>query len=161
MEQAAFTDEIRKLREAYPTARAAILPAIHRAHEIYGYLTPEALRAISEALEIEEGYILDIVTFYHLFYTRPRGKYHFHICTNLSCALNGAYRILETLQKTLGVGPGEITPDGLFSYEEIECIGMDDHAPAALLNLEAIGPLSPEGVRELIHKLQQEEKHAP
>lgn len=154
-----FRKEIEELKKAYPTARAAILPAVHRAHEVYGYLTQEALRAIAQVLGIEEGYILDIASFYHLFYSRPRGKYHFHVCTNLSCALNGAHKVLQTLRETLQVGPGELTPDGLFSYEEIECVGLDDRAPAGLLNLEAVGPLSPERIRQMIAELREEEDH--
>ena len=149
-------EEVKRLKERFPEGMTALIPALHLAQERYGQITEEAAREIAEALGTTPEHVLSVASFYHLFHRKPVGKFHFLVCTNLSCMINGAYNVVGWLRELLGVGPGEITPDGLFSYEETECIGACDIAPAALVNGVRVGPLTRDKLRELLEKFKEE-----
>jgi NADH-quinone oxidoreductase subunit E len=128
-------DEIRELPATFPQPRSAVMPALDLAQEELGHLTPEAMSEVAAALELDAGYVEGVATFYSLFHLSPVGKHHFYICTNLSCALRGSAEIVRRFQETTGVkAPDEVTPDGLFSYEEVECLGACEYAPMMRLD---------------------------
>jgi NADH-quinone oxidoreductase subunit E len=123
-------DEIRELPGKYPQPRSAVMPALDLAQEELGHLTPEAMSEVASALDLDPGYVEGVATFYSLFHLAPVGKHHFYVCTNLSCALRGANEILDHVKKSIGVQePDEVSSDGLFSYEEVECLGACEFAP--------------------------------
>jgi NADH-quinone oxidoreductase subunit E len=128
-------DEIRALPAKYPQPRSAVMPALDLAQEELGYLTPETMSEVAEALQLDPGYVEGVATFYTLFHLQPVGKHMFYVCTNLSCTLRGAEDVVDRLRDAIGVRePGEISKDGLFSYEEVECLGACEYAPVARLD---------------------------
>ena len=123
-------EEIRELPAKYPQPRSAVMPALDLAQEELGYLTPEAMSEVAAALELDPGYVEGVATFYSLFHLTPTGRHHFYLCTNLSCMLRGADEIVEHVKRSIRVKePDEVSPDGLFSYEEVECLGACEYAP--------------------------------
>ena len=123
-------DEIKALPARYPQPRSAVMPALDLAQEELGYLTPEAMTEVATALSLDAGYVEGVATFYSLFHLEPVGKHRFYMCTNLSCTLRGAEEMVEHLRGSIGVKEaGEVSQDGLFSYEEVECMGACEYAP--------------------------------
>jgi len=123
-------EEIKALPAKYPQPRSAVMPALDLAQEELGYLTPEAMSEVAVALQLDPGYVEGVATFYTLFHLEPVGKHRFYVCTNLSCTLRGAEEIVEHLRGAIGVREaGEVSGDGLFSYEEVECMGACEYAP--------------------------------
>jgi NADH-quinone oxidoreductase subunit E len=123
-------EEIKALPARYPQPRSAVMPALDLAQEELGYLTPEAMTEVATALQLDAGYVEGVATFYTLFHLEPIGKHRFYMCTNLSCTLRGAEELVEHLRGAIGVHEaGEVSKDGLFSYEEVECMGACEYAP--------------------------------
>src|SRR3989441_10602179 len=111
------------------------MPALDLAQEELGYLTPEAMSEVATALQLDPGYVEGVATFYTLFHLKPIGKHNFHMCTNLSCMLRGSNEIVDHLKGAIGVHEaGEGSKDGLFSYEEGECLGACEFAPMLRLD---------------------------
>lgn len=122
--------EIKALPARYPQPRSAVMPALDLAQEELGYLTPEAMTEVATALQLDAGYVEGVATFYTLFHLEPVGKHRFYMCTNLSCTLRGAEELVAHLRGAIGVKEaGELSQDGLFSYEEVECMGACEYAP--------------------------------
>ncbi|MGH7762730.1 MAG: NADH-quinone oxidoreductase subunit NuoE [Candidatus Dormibacteraceae bacterium] len=123
-------EEIKALPARYPQPRSAVMPALDLAQEELGYLTPEAMTEVATALQLDAGYVEGVATFYTLFHLEPIGKHRFYMCTNLSCTLRGAEEMVQHLRGAIGVREaGEVSQDGLFSYEEVECMGACEYAP--------------------------------
>src|ERR1700687_5039725 len=95
-------DEIKALPARYPQPRSAVMPALDLAQEELGYLTPEAMREVAVARQLDPGYVEGVATFYTLFHLEPIGKHRFYVCTNLSCTLRGAEGIVEHLKTGVG-----------------------------------------------------------
>jgi NADH-quinone oxidoreductase subunit E len=123
-------DEIKELPAKYPQPRSAVMPALDLAQEELGYLTPDAMSEVAEALQLDPGYVEGVATFYSLFHHEPIGKHRFYMCTNLACMLRGSDEVVARLKDAIGVsGPREVSKDGMFSYEEVECLGACEYAP--------------------------------
>jgi len=128
-------EEIKGLPAKYPQPRSAVMPALDLAQEELGHLTPDAMSEVAAALQLDPGYVEGVATFYTLFHLDPVGKHRFYVCTNLSCMLRGAEDVVDRLKDAIGVRePGEVSKDGLFSYEEVECLGACEYAPVARLD---------------------------
>ncbi|HEU4930298.1 MAG TPA: NAD(P)H-dependent oxidoreductase subunit E [Candidatus Krumholzibacteria bacterium] len=128
-----FTSENeRKLTELlpkYPNTRAVILPALWLAQEQEGYLTVEAMEYVAKRLDQPAVAVFAVVEFYTMFKTEPTGKHHIQLCRTLSCWMRG-YEDLQTLiERKIGIGPGEKSADGVFSFELVECLGSCGTAP--------------------------------
>ena len=144
-------DEIKELPAKYPQPRSAVMPALDLAQEELGYLTPEAMSEVAAALELDPGYVEGVATFYSLFHLQPVGKHRFYVCTNLSCTLRGADEIVDHLKKTIGVdNPDAVSSDGLFSFEEVECLGACEFAPMMRLDQRYHYDLTPEKIDRAI-----------
>jgi NADH-quinone oxidoreductase subunit E len=144
-------DEIRELPARYPQPRSAVMPALDLAQEELGHLTPEAMSEVAVALELDPGYVEGVATFYSLFHLEPVGKHRFYVCTNLSCSLRGAEEIVDHLKKAIGVErPDQVSADGLFSFEEVECLGACEFAPMMRLDHRYHYDLTAEKVDALI-----------
>jgi NADH-quinone oxidoreductase subunit E len=128
-------EEIKALPDKYPQPRSAVMPALDLAQEELGHLTPEAMSEVAAALQLDPGYVEGVATFYTLFHLEPIGKHRFYMCTNLSCTLRGAEDVVDRLKAAIGVREaGEVSKDGLFSYEEVECLGACEYAPVCRLD---------------------------
>jgi len=113
----------------YPTKRAVILPALWLAQEQEGYITVEAMEYVAKRLEQPAVGVFAVVEFYTMFKTEPMGKHHIQLCRTLSCAMRGYEDMQELIERKLGIGPGDKTPDGVFSFELVECLGSCGTAP--------------------------------
>ena len=123
-------EEIRALPARFPEVRSAVMPALDIAQEELGFLTPDAMSEVAELLKLDPGYVEGIATFYSLFHLEPTGQHHFSVCTNLSCTLRGAVEICDHIKRRIGVEKfNEVSADGLFSLEEVECLGACEYAP--------------------------------
>ena len=122
--------EIDALVKRYPAAKSALMPVLYMAQEDFGYLSMETQEMIGGVLGLKIMEVREVVTFYTMFKEQPHGKYLLEVCTNASCMLNGADALYAHMKETLGINPGEITEDGLFSIAEVECAG----APVVQVN---------------------------
>jgi NADH-quinone oxidoreductase subunit E len=144
--------EIRELPARYPEHRSAVMPALDLAQEELGYLTPEAMSEVAAALQLDPGYVEGVATFYTLFHLEPIGKHHFYVCSNLSCMLRGAGAVVDRLKQRIEVRePREVSKDGLFSYEEVECLGACEYAPMCRLDHEFHYDLTPAKIDSLVN----------
>ncbi|HCA42213.1 MAG TPA: NAD(P)H-dependent oxidoreductase subunit E, partial [Bacteroidetes bacterium] len=100
----------------------------------YGYVSQEAMTYIAELLEVSSDHVLGVVTFYTMYFQKPTGKIHMQVCTNVSCMLRGGYDIFHYLSDKLKIKNKEKTHDGLFSIEEVECLGSCGTAPMLQVN---------------------------
>jgi len=144
-------EEIKELPAKYPQPRSAVMPALDLAQEELGHLTPEAMSEVAAALELDPGYVEGVATFYSLFHLEPTGKHHFYVCTNLSCMLRGADGIVDHVKHAIGVAQArQVSADGLFSYEEVECLGACEFAPMMRLDHRFHYDLTPAKIDSLI-----------
>src|SRR5437899_12888878 len=144
-------EEIKELPARYPHPRSAVMPALDLAQEELGYLTPEAMSEVAQALDLDPGYVEGVATFSSHFHLSPVGKHRFYVCTNLSCMLRGAYEIVDHVKKSIGVtAPDVVSADGLFSYEEVECLGACEFAPMMRLDHRYHYDLTAEKIDDLI-----------
>jgi len=147
--------KIQKLRRQYPRSRSAVLPALTLAQEEYGgWLPPEALRAVADALEETPAYCLSIASFYDMLHLEPVGRHMVEVCTNLSCALVGAQAVLDAFADELDVRPGETTQDGEVTLRAIECAGGCGRAPVVVVDHVYHEPLRPEDVPGVVEELR-------
>ncbi len=116
--------EIQKLRKQYPDALSAVMPALRLAQDEHGgWLSPDAIREVADALDLTPAYCLSIASFYDQYYLEPVGRTHVEVCTNVSCALAGAQQVVEAFERELGVSAGSTSEDGTFTLGTIECLG--------------------------------------
>lgn len=123
--RAAIEAEIRK----YPQRRGALLPALHLVQKEHGWIAPEQARELAEIFGIRPIEVMEVVTFYNMFYDRPQGRHHVYVCTNLPCSLRGARQLVHELERHLGVAAGETTKDGRITLGHEECLGACAWAP--------------------------------
>ena len=115
-------DEIQGFRALYPDSRSAVMPALRAAQERYGWLSPEALREVADALDLTPAYCKAIASFYDMYNLAPVGTHVVEVCTNLACALVGAQRVVEAFESELGVAAGDTTDDGKITFRAVECM---------------------------------------
>jgi len=139
-----------------PTKRGRLLTALYIVQEQEGYLTPEAFKRVAERLDMPEAEVYCTASFYTLFRTEPVGRYTIQVCRGLSCYLvDGAERLVEYLERKLGVKDGEMTPDGMFTLETVQCLAACGNAPAMRVNDEMYEDLTTEKVDMLIDQLRE------
>ncbi|HKU81519.1 MAG TPA: NAD(P)H-dependent oxidoreductase subunit E [Candidatus Tumulicola sp.] len=138
----------------YERKRSALLMLAHVFQEREGFVSPEAMRAISDMLEITQAETEGTITFYTLLFQRPVGQYVLQPCRGLACAINGAGETMDHFRERLGIGSLETTSDGLFSYEEVECLAACDRAPCMQVNLEFVYDLTPAAIDEMLEAMR-------
>ena len=131
-----FREEVKRLKESgkYPELKSYLLPALWIAEKNFPAITHDVMRIVAEELSVPLVEVEEVARFYAMFHTERKGKYVIRVCTNLSCMLRGGEDILSKICGLLGIKPGETTPDGLFTVEEYECMGLCDGAPAITVN---------------------------
>ena len=134
----------------YPDSRSALIPMMHLFQSEEGYASTEAMRAIAEMLHLTPATVESTVSFYTLFFRKPVGKYMLQVCRNLSCTMNGAEDVMAYFREQLGIGHLETTQDGVFSYEEVECLAACDRAPCMQVNLEFVYDLTPKMIDDML-----------
>jgi NADH-quinone oxidoreductase subunit E len=139
-----------KLVTLYPVKRSALVPMLLYAQDEVGYLSDAVVVEVAERIGISELDVRNVISYYSMLRTKPAGKFNVQVCTNISCMLRGGNEILAVCKKRLGVGHKGVTADGLFSLEEVECIGACSWAPAAQVNYEFHENLTPEAMERLL-----------
>ncbi len=144
--------EARRLIAQYPAgqARSALLPILHAFQDVEGWVSPEALAQCALWIDEPLSVVESTASFYTLFHRKPVGRYMLQPCRNLSCIINGAGEIMQHFRAQLGIGHLETTADGLFSYEEAECLAACDRAPCMQVNLEFVYDLTKEKVEAML-----------
>ncbi len=148
----AAQDEIRRLAGLYEHHQSALLPALFVAQQEAGYLSPEALAAVAETLDLPVSEVTSVASFYHLLFLEPRGRHLIQVCTNLSCMLNGCQKIVHRLQDHLGVVLDETTPDGRFTLRPAECLAACDEAPVLLVDEDRWPQVTPDAVGQILER---------
>ena len=149
--------EIQRLRKRYPRSRSAVMDALRIAQDEHGgWLPPEALREVADALDVTPAYCHSIASFYDMYHLEPVGEHLVEVCTNLSCALAGAQAVLDAFAGELGIAPGGTTDDGLFTLRAVECAGGCGRAPVVVVDHVYHEPVRPEDVAGLVEGLRGE-----
>jgi len=138
------------LVEKYPMRRSALVPMLLYAQDEIGYLSDAVIAEVAHRIGITELDVRNVATYYSMLRFKPAGKFNVQVCTNISCMLRGAYDVYEKFQEELGIGHKGITADGVFSLEEVECIGACCWAPAIQVNYDFHDDLSPESVAKIL-----------
>jgi NADH-quinone oxidoreductase subunit E len=120
----------------YPTKRSVLVPTLLYVQDETGYLSDEVIEELAGRLELTALEVRNVISYYSMLTTKPRGRYNVQVCTNIACMLRGGEELLEHCEKKLGIGHKETTSDGLFSLEEVECIGGCSWAPAVQVNYD-------------------------
>lgn len=139
-----------KLVTLYPVKRSALVPMLLYAQDEVGYLSDPVIAEVAARIGITELEVRNVISYYSLLRTKPVGKYHVQVCTNISCMLRGANQLFEHCKKSLGVENKGVTRDGVFSLEEVECIGACSWAPAAQVNYDYHENLTPESIDKVL-----------
>jgi len=134
------------LAAKYPVRRSALVPMLLYAQDEVGYLSDAVIAEVAERIGITELDVRNVATYYSMLRFKPAGKFNVQVCTNISCMLRGGFEVFERFQQELGIGHKGVTADGVFSLEEVECIGACCWAPAIQVNYEFHEELSPEHV---------------
>ncbi len=146
-----------KLLTIYPEGRqrSAVVPMLLYAQDEVGSITRELVEEVARRCGVTPLQVDEVVGYYSMLHTKPMGRYHIQVCTNISCLLVGGEELYEHAKKTLGIGNKEVTPDGLFSLEEVECMGACSWAPAVEVNYDFHHDVTPEKLDRLIEDLRR------
>ena len=139
-----------RLVTLYPVKRSALVPMLLYAQDEVGYVSDEVVAELAQRLDLLELDVRNVLSYYSMLRTKPAGKYNVQVCTNISCMLRGGYTILDHCKHKLGIGHKGVTPDGLFSLEEVECIGACSWAPACQVNYDFHEFLTPEKMDRIL-----------
>lgn len=121
--------------QRYEDRRSAIIPCLYRVQkENGGWVSPESVTHLSQLMDMPEGWIEEVLSFYTMFNRKPVGKYHVQVCCNVSCAMNGGRELLSHLCKTFDSKESEVSPDGRYTFTRVECLGSCDTAPMMQVN---------------------------
>ena len=148
---------MKKLEEIineHKTQEGALIPVLHEAQELFGYLPEEVQQKIAEGLGISLAEVYGVATFYSRFTLIPKGKYNIQLCLGTACYVKGADKILEKLEELLGIKVGETTPDGKFSIEGARCVGACGLAPGMVIHEEVYGKVTPDMVKGILDKYE-------
>lgn len=147
---------IAKLMVSYPQGRvrSALIPMLLYCQDEVGYLSEEVILECAKRLGISRLQVDEVIGYYSMLHKKPLGKYHVQVCTNVSCQLRGAEELYHHAEKTLGIGHKQVTEDGLFSLEEVECMGACSWAPAIQVNYDFHHYVTDESLTALLDNLR-------
>ena len=148
-----YEERLQKVLTRYPDQQAALLPALHLAHELRGFLSPETMDEVAERLGLAPAYVRGVASFYTMYNLGPVGKYLIQVCTNISCNLCGGDAVLEAFLQHTGTDVGEISANGLWTVMEVECLGACGFPTAVQINDRYFENVRPEDVPEILARL--------
>ncbi|HXX27239.1 MAG TPA: NAD(P)H-dependent oxidoreductase subunit E [Terriglobales bacterium] len=150
-----FEQRFREMLTHYPTKRSVLVPTLLFAQDEVGFLSDEVIREIARRVELTELEVRNVISYYSMLTTKARGKYNVQVCTNIACLLTGGEEILDHCRMRLGIQEKQTTPDGLFSLEEVECIGACSWAPAVQVNYDFHENLTPEKMDQVLDQYRK------
>lgn len=139
--------------EMYPDKKSAIIPSLMAAQAAHGWLSPEAIRQVAALMRVTPARLVSVASFYDMFKLEPSGEHTIYMCTNISCMLRGADRVLEELEKVVGTTNGGTSDDGIH-LRSFECLGACDIAPMASVDGHFVGPLTVDDARKLVEDIR-------
>ena len=151
-----LTKETKEIVEKYSKEKNQLIAILNDVQEKYGYIPKKAQMVISEELEIPMAEIYGVITFYSRFTLAPKGKYNISICLGTACYVKGAQKLLDRAIERLKIQPGEVTPDGKFSIDDVRCVGACGLAPVFMVNEEVYGNATVKQFDEVIDKYMNE-----
>ena len=154
-----FSDEFEsrfvEMLTHYPTKRSALVPTLLYAQDEIGHLSDEVIAELASRVDLTELEVRNVISYYSMLTTKPRGKYNVQVCTNIACMLRGGEEILEHCKKKLSVGHKGTTADGMFTLEEVECIGACSWAPAVQVNYDFHENLTAEKIDKVLDEYKK------
>jgi NADP-reducing hydrogenase subunit HndA len=148
-------EKLTKIIKKYKNTEGALIPVLHEAQEIYGYLPLSVQKIVSEGLDVSLAEIYGVVTFYTQFSLQPKGKFQIQVCMGTACYVKGASMVLDKFKEKLGIDVGECTDDSRFSLEACRCIGACGLAPVVMINDDVYGNLEPDQVENIINSYKE------
>jgi NADH-quinone oxidoreductase subunit E len=135
--------------------RSAVISALHAVqHENHGFLTTELMDAVAEYLDLPNIFVYEVASFYSMFETKPVGRHHISVCTNISCMLRGSQEVVDHVERKLGIKTGESTPDGrIYLKREEECLAACTGAPMMMVDHVFHENLTPESIDKILDEL--------
>lgn len=146
--------EFERLVKRYPTRESMILPALWLVQEQEGWISAEAMAYVADRIGTFASQVFEVATFYTMYNLRPTGKYHICVCRTLSCYLLDKQAIVDLIERELGIKPGQVSDDGMFSLEEVECLGHCGTAPVVQVNGEFYENMDPQKLKALLATLK-------
>lgn len=153
-----YAKRLEKVLSRYPDRQAALLPALHMAHEIRGYISPETMDEVAQRLDLPPAYVRGVTTFYTMYNLRPLGRYLIQVCTNISCNLCGGEDVLDAFLEATGTEAGEISADGNFTVIEVECLGACGFPTVVQINEKYFENVKVADVAEIVGGLRRTEE---
>lgn len=147
-----ITLEVDDLLQNYQKGSASLLSVLEDIQDRFNYLSEDALKSVSEKLEIPLNQVYSVSTFYNAFSLKPKGKYVIQVCRGTACHLMGANPLFEEISSVLHIKEGETTEDGVFSVESVRCLGCCSLAPVISINGKVYGNLKPEFIKPILNK---------
>ena len=138
----------------YPEPRGALLPALHLVHQEHGFVSSESAAQLAGIFDVHPIEVMEVVSFYNMFFDRPQPRHHVHVCTNLPCSLRGARNLMRQLEAHLGVRAGAATPDGRVALGHEECLGACAYAPMMRVDDEYHEDLDVEKAKSILDALE-------
>ena len=154
-EKFTFTDrdKVEKILSQYPDKKSATLPLLHLAQSEKGYISGTVINTVGGLVDCHPAVVMDCVSFYTMFYTKPHGRHIIQVCQTLSCSLNGADALVDCVENKYGIKPGETSEDDRFTLMKVECLGSCGTAPVVQINKDYHEGLSPEKFDDLLESL--------
>lgn len=152
-------EQEKALRECiakHKSERGCLMPILHEAQAIYGYLPAEVQQLIAEELNVPLSEVYGVATFYTQFSLQPKGKHRISVCLGTACYVKGSDKILAAVEKELRISCGECTPDGRFSIDSCRCVGACGLAPVMIVDDDVYGRLTEKDVPEILEKYMQD-----
>lgn len=147
---------IEELKKLYPDSKSAIMPALYIAQEELGHVNEEAIHWVAEKIAVAPAHVMEVATFYTMYYKKPVGTYHFQVCRTLSCALCSAAKLSKHLADRFNISAGEVSSDGMWSFEEVECLGSCGSAPMCEINDRFFENLTVEKLDKIIDQIEKD-----
>jgi len=147
-----FESRFAEMLTHYPTKRSVLVPTLLYAQDEVGFLSDEVIAELAARLALTELDVRNVISYYSMLTTKPRGKFNVQVCTNIACLLRGGEGLLEHCEKKLGIRHKGTTTDGLFSLEEVECIGACSWAPAVQVNYDFHENLTTEKMDQVLEE---------
>ena len=143
--------------EKYTNPEESLIAILQDVQGLLGYISEDAVKYITEKTGVASSRIMGVASFYAGFRLKPVGKYRIMVCMGTACHVNGSERIGDTVKRVLGIEAGDVTDDGLFSWEEVACLGCCSISPAMMIIDTAYGTLTQEKVVSIINSIKEEE----
>ena len=144
-----------RLVTLYPVRRSALVPMLLYAQDEVGYISEAVIAEVARRVGVLENDVISVLSYYSMLRTKPIGKFNVQVCTNICCMLRGGNELFEHCKKRLGIGHKGTTPDGVFSLEEVECIGACSWAPAVQVNYDFHENLTPESMDKVLDEYRE------